>query len=304
MTNSTETYWAVDGESLQTYAFNISTLGGDRLAPPQVRGEDLRVPYMPGSVFVERVPDARTITLGMWVIGANEDGSIPTDEQGRRTFDRNWRKLRQLLWTPRRQFTLTKRFWLLDADLVAGGVDTSAMTKDGDWTLFTATALGTYAGGLTPTMNGPMRAIFTVDILLSNPFFYSDEIAIEFSTSEVEPDPGPEQTVVILGDDRSYHIEVDFEGPLTSPRIINESVTQELYVRYATEIPDGEEATVRVHDFTATHYPSGDPFGSAGFVQHAGDKFWLYLDPGTTNLTLDAQAGTGVATLRYRPAWM
>jgi len=304
MTNSTETYWDVDGVSLQTFAFNITTLGGDRLAPPPVRGEDIRVPYMPGTVFVERVPDQRIITLGMWVIGANEDGSIPTDEKSRRTFDRNWRMLRRLLWTPRRQFTLTKRFWLLDADLVAGGVDTSAMTKDGDWTLFEASAKGTYAGGLTPTMNGAARAVFTVDILLSDPFFYSDVIEVEFSTQVGGSNPGPEQTIQVLGDDRTMWIEADFEGPLTSPRIVNESVPQELWMRYATEIPDDEMATVRVHDFTATHYPSGDPYKSAGFVQHAGDKFWLYLEPGETDLTLDAQAGTGTALLRYRPAWM
>ncbi len=303
MSNTTETYWSVDGESLQTYAFNITTLGGDRLAPPPVRGDDLRVPYMPGTVWVPRVPDARTITLGMWVIGANEDGTIPQDENLRRTFDRNWRKLRQLLWTPRKQFTLTKRFWLLDADLVAAGVDTSAMTKEGDWTLYTASAKGTYASGLTPTMNGPARAVFTVDILLSDPYFYGDEIAIDFSTETGGANPGPEQIIQVIGDDRTSWIEVDFEGPLTSPQINNEEGT-ELWLRYGAEVPDGEESTVRVHDFSATHYTSGDPYKSSGYVQHSGDHFWLYMDPGEATLSLQAQDGTGVAQLRYRPVWM
>lgn len=303
MTTSTETYWAVDGVPLQTMAWNITTLGGDRMAPPAVRGSDIQVPYMPGSLWVEKVPDARVITLGMWVIGANEDGSIPTDETLRRTFDRNWRKLRNLLWTPRRQFTLSKRFWLLDEDLVAAGIDTSLMQKDGDWTLYEAEAKGTFTGGLTPTMNGPARAVFTVDILLSDPYFYSAEIAVEFSTDVVPPNPGPIQTIQVLGDDRTTWIEMDFEGPLTSPRFDNNSVTGELWVRYGTEVPDGESATVRIHNFSATQFTAGEDFKSSGYVQHDGDKFWLYLNPGETEIELSAQAGTGTATLRYKPRW-
>lgn len=303
MTNSTETFWAVDGQSLQTFAWNISTLGGDRLAPPIVRGSDVTVPYMPGSLWTPRVPDARVITLGMWVIGANEDGSIPSDENLRRTFDHNWRKLRDLLWTPRRQFTLSKRFWVLDADLVAAGVDTSLLQKDGDWTLYEAEAKGTFVSGLTPTMNGPARAQFTVDILLSDPYFYSAEIAVAFSTATGGSNPGPVRTIQVLGDDRTTQIEVDFEGPLTSPQFINNSVSGELWVRYGAEVADGESATVRVHDFSATHYPTGVPYKSSGYVQHDGDRFWLYLDPEETEIELSVQAGTGTASLRYKPRW-
>lgn len=309
MTDTTQTYWDVDGTSLQTYAFNITTLGGDREAPPPVRGRNVQVPYMPGSLWTPKVEDERVITLGMWVVGANEDGSIPTTEDGRRTYDRNWRMLRNLLYRPRRQFTLTKRFWVETADLTAAGVDVGALTTIGDWTLYTASAKASYAGGLTPTRTGATRAIFTVDLLLSDPLFYSEELEIEFSTSAVEPDPGPTQTVTILGDARTHQIEVDFEGPLTSPQIQNNSATGEegqaidLWVRYGNAIADGESATVRVKPFSATHYPAGTPFKSSGYVQHDGDRFWLWLEPGSTTLALTAQEGTGTAVLRYQPGW-
>lgn len=303
MTNSAETFWSVDGVSLQTMAFNITTLGGDRMAPPTVRGSDVTVPYMPGSLWTQRVPDSRIITLGMWVIGANEDGTIPTDENLRRTYDRNWRKLRKLLWTPRRQFTLTKRFWLLDTDLVAGGIDTSLLQKDGAWTLYEASAKGTYVGGLEPTMGGPARAQFTVDILLSDPYFYSSEIAVEFSTSVVPPDPGPIRTIQVLGDDRTTWIEMDFEGPLTSPRFDNNLVGVALWTQYGNAVAVSESATIRVHSFSATHFTTGGNFKASGYVQHDGDKFWLYLEPGGAELELSAQSGTGTATLRYKPRW-
>ena len=304
MTNTTQTYWDVDGESLQTYAFNITTLGGDRLAPAPVRGSNITIPYKPGTLWVPKVPDERVITLGAWVIGANEDGSIPTDENARRVFDRNWRKLRQLLWRPRKQFVLTKRFWLPDSELVAGGVDTSALPKDGDWTLYTARALASYADGLTPTMQGPGRATFTVDLLLSDPYFYGDEISIDFSMAPADGShPGPLHTVSVLGDDRTTAIEVDFEGPLTAPRITNSSET-DLWVSYATVVPDGESATIRVAPFSATHYPSGTPYKTSGYVSHSGDHFWLFLEPGDADVALSAQIGTGVATLRYQPVWV
>lgn len=302
--NSTETYWDVDGQSLQTYAFNITTLGGDRQAPPPVRRSSQRVPYMIGTRYTAGVPDEKTITLGMWVQGSDENGFPPTDEHLKRRWDRNWRMLRRLLWTPRRQFVLTKRFWLLTEELEAAGADLTGLPVDGDWTLYSASARGTYAGGLSPTMQGQAHGIFTVDILLNDPFFYGPEISIPLTTSELEGDPGPTVTVPILGDDRTMNIEVDFEGPLTSPSITNETEPQILYLRYANEIPDDETATVRVMPFTATHYPSGDPYGASGNVQHEGDLYWLYMEPGETTLTLEAQAGTGSAALRYRPAWV
>lgn len=302
--NTTETFWSVDGQSLQTFAWNIQTLGGDRLAPPPVRGEDLEVPYMIGSLYAPRTPDSQVLTLGMWVIGANPDGTIPTDEAARRTFDHNWRMLRKLLWRPRRQFTLTKRFWVPDEDLVAGGVDTEELPKIGEWTLYEASALGTYAGGLNPTMNGPARAVFTVDIKLQDPFFYSEEITVPFSMTEGGGYPGKNRTISVLGDDRTMNIEIDFEGPVTSPVITNGTEEQLLYVRYAAEVPDDEAATIRVKPFSATHYPSGDSYGVSGNVEHEGDHYWFYLEPGECNLVLGAQAGTGVAALRYQPAWI
>lgn len=304
MTNTTETFWDVDGESLQTYAFNIVTLGGDRETPPPTRGENITIPYMPGSMWVPKIPDSRVVTLGMWVIGANEDGTQPTDADARRTYDQNWRHLRRLLWTPRRQFTLTKRFWLPEADLVAAGVSVAALPQSGAWRLYTASARGEYAGGLNPTMNGPARSAFTVDILLSDPFFYGSEIEIDFSMAPADGShPGPQKTISVLGDDRTTAIEVDFEGPLSAPRMTNSS-EESLWLSYSTEVLDGESATVRVAPFSATHYPSGVPYKSSGYVRHAGDHFWLFLTPGEADLALSAQGGTGVATIRYQPVWV
>ena len=73
MTNSTPEYTDVDGVSLQTMVQNLKTWGGSREAPPPVRGSDVAVPYMPGEVWLAKVPDARTITLDGWVVGTERE---------------------------------------------------------------------------------------------------------------------------------------------------------------------------------------------------------------------------------------
>lgn len=109
MANSTQYFWSVDGVSLQTFAYNITTAGGSKQAPPPLRGSDLKIPYRPGQVFVPRIPDSREITLEMWVIGADADGNIPRGTS-RQLYEDNLKMLRNLLWNPSKTISLTKRW--------------------------------------------------------------------------------------------------------------------------------------------------------------------------------------------------
>lgn len=302
MTDTTKTFWDVDGESLQTYAQNITTLGGDRLTPPPVRGANLTVPFAPGEVWVPKVPDARTITLGMWISGANEDGTIPTSPGPNQKFMDNWRTLRRLLWRPRRQFTLTKRFWLPRAELVAAGVDADALPRNGTYRLLSASAKGEFAGGLSPQMDGPGHAAFTVDIRLADPYFYSAQIERPFSVMAGTGLPGPTQTIEVLGDDRTLAIGVEFEGPMASPKLTNHDWAVEF--TYGIPVSDGIRAAVDVKDFQALHDLDGTTYTSAGAVTHSGDAFWMFLEPGSNELELTATSGTGTATLTYQPVWL
>lgn len=72
MVNSTEEFWDVDGVSLQTLVQNLTTWGGDREAPPPVRGSNVMIPGAPGESFVPKYPGARTITLDGWLLGSRE----------------------------------------------------------------------------------------------------------------------------------------------------------------------------------------------------------------------------------------
>lgn len=307
MTNTTKTFWSVDGISLQTYAWNITSLGGDRQAPPPLRGDDITVPYMPGDRWVPREVDSRTITLGMWVQGSNEDGTIPQNETQRHVWERNWQKLRRLLWKPRRQMVLTKHFWVPTFDLFDAGVDASLLPSESTWSLYSASAKVNFVGGLAPTMQGGGHSAFTVDLKLTDPYFYSEPIEITFGGNLVT---GQTNEVIILGDDRTHAVELEFIGPLSSPMIENLSATDaygdslSLWTRYTAEIAAAERAEVNVKKFSARQLTAGEPFKSSGFVRHGGDKPWFWLEPGETILEMSAQAGTGTGKLTYRPAWI
>lgn len=334
--NSSETYWSVDGVSLQTYATNITNLGDSRLAPPPLRGSDVVIPYSPGRMWQPKITDSRTITLAMWVIGADEDGNVPRDVNQRRKFEQNFRALRNLLWTPRRQIEVTKRFYV-----------------EGYPQTFTATAKAQFVGGLSPSMTGDARAVFTVDLFLADPYFYGEEIGIELS------DNVPNVEIEVLGDDRTYNIELDFYGPLDSPRVTS-GIKDKVTVAYNYDISDIESATLKVKKFSSKEFLAGDwidknleeglekvttgynfykvpdkdfsrnengtynppynfkayPLGShlypvdsvfyqtSGFVDYQGDPFWFYLDPGQAFVKLTKAGGAGSVVLRYKPAWL
>lgn len=269
MTNTTDTYWSADGVSLQTFAQNIETLGG-RLAPPPLRGSNIMVPYKKGKRYTPKVVDSRIIPLAMWVRGWKTDTNTATEE-----FDKNWRELRNLLWTPGRQFELTKRFYI-----------------DGE--LRSATALAEYAGGLEPTMIGRNGAKFAVDLELADPFFYDDEL-------QTFPLVNGNQTVNVLGDTPTTNLVLTINGARNNAKVTAEGVQ----VEYHADLSSGSTATLNVDDYSAsTHIGAGPTFDSTGFVRHTGAPHWLALNPGDTVVNLASTSGIGTVQLQARGAWI
>lgn len=275
MSNSTLTYWEVDGVSLQTYAWDIETIGGDRLAPPKLRGKDLVIPGQAGERWMPKQVDARTITLGMWVIGTEEDGSAPTGSLYRQ-WDDNFRKLRQLLWTPGRQFTLTKRFYV-------------------DGVLKTASAKAQFASGIIPSMNGRARGVFSVDLQLADPYFYSAERVINLSTGS--------QTVEVEGDAVTRNIKIHVDGPRLNPKIRNSTMGVE--VEYHADLSSGDDLDIDVRAYSSVTDPgTGPAFNSIGSIRHTGDPNWLLLQPGDNTVVVSSDTGIGSVQLTIQEAWL
>lgn len=276
MTNSTTEYWDVDGVSLQTMAFDIESWGGDRQAPPIFRGSDLTIPYAPGDLFIPKQVASRTMTFSMWVIGVNEDGTIPTGIQAR-TFETNFHKLRKLLWTPNRQFTLTKRFYV-------------------DNTLVSASTKAQFSGGINPTMTGRSRGTFDVQLQLSDPYFYGPEKNSGALTTGTH-------TITVGGDDITRAVKIHIAGPKKYTVIRNNTLG--VQVELHQDLNSGDVADLDVKAFKSVTDPSaGDPYTSNGSIRHAGDAFWMLLQPGDNEIVISADSGIGAVTLTYQEAWL
>lgn len=275
MANTTDTYWSVNGVSIQTLGFNISTKGGHE--PPPLRGEDDMIPYRVGQVLQDRIPNSRTLPFKMWAIGMDEDGAAGLYGP-RAEYEKNYKKLRALLWNQARPFQLTKRW------------------KDyGSNTVKSATAIGIYEGGLSEAMTGPARSTFGFDVFLADPFFYGTDETIPFAATATST-----QNVTILGDYETTLVKLQINGARTNSRLTN--VTEQHYVNLATAIAAASNVTLDVDQWTAKR--SVAPVNVIKDVTHFGHKHWLSLRPGAQQLTLSSTTGTGSAVLTYKPRWL
>lgn len=275
MTNTTPTYWDVDGVSLQTYAKNIESLG-PRLTPPPLRGENELIPFALGRRWVPKVVDSRVIPLAMWVRGYNDDGSRPSDQP--RKFYENWEALVNLLWTPGKQINLTKRFY-------HAGI------------LRTATAKAEFVGGFEPKMIGRSGAKFVVDLELADPYFYDAETQTFNLTNG-------DQNITVFGNAKTYRIFATINGSRTNAKIISRTVEPDVQFEYYREVPTGDYASIDVQNFSVAHTTAvGPDFEGSGFIRHTGDAYWLALQPGVNVVNLSSTAGTGTVQLQVKGAW-
>lgn len=281
--NTTETYWSVDGVSLNTYAWNIDTLGGGREQPPKTRGDNYTVPYRTGTIYVPKDVDSRTITLTMWVQGSTQNGDIPAIGADS-TFRKNWRSLVNLLWRAGEVFTLTKRFWVGVDEMQ--GVDLSGFTVKGDQVLIEASASVTYIDGLSPTMTGSSRATFTVDLLLLDAYFYSTKVWSYNLTKS--------GSIHVPGDATTTNVTVKLKGSTLNPLSISSDTGVAL--RYTNPLKTTDLVTLSVNSFELVG-------GSEKYLEY--DQYlWFPLPVGTSNLSILGLSTSGSVEISFRAAYL
>lgn len=261
-------YWTVDGVSLHTHAWAVSTVGS-RYTVPLKRGDDQHYPYVPGDVWLPKLPAARTLSLPMWMAGYDPvTGQLPADPTLQ--WNENWALLRRLFFQTDRQFVLGRR-WLRQTE--------------GGPVIQYAEALGELAGDMAPTMQQRARCSFTVDIKLADPFFYGDEITTEIAD-------GQTVTVTNAGDYAAVsHLYVDFVTG--AGRLTNTTPTPPVWC----ELPTGAAVTLDVRNWLAR---TAGGVNRTAQVKHAGTYAWMALRTGANVLTMTG----GAAVLRYRPAYL
>jgi hypothetical protein len=290
--NTTDEWWDIDGESLNRAGWNISTLGG-RFNVPSLRGEDITYAYVPGQEPGTVVPDARTVTFQMWMVGIDRTtGSFNVDQ--RRAWNDNWKFLTRLFWQPNKLLTITRRLLLTDATTGLPYIQTT-------------TAQGRYAGGLDVEMNGRTRGTFSVDVKLFDGFFWGPEQLVRINAG---------QTVVVNnpGDYEagSKNFTITVHGELGSALLTNTTPDPNMWVKYDAIVSAGNTVTLDVENFTAlASAPEiGIPeagLSRTGYVVSSGMRHrWMSLARGNNSVGLGGSySGTpGYAELRFQPAYL
>lgn len=110
MSNLTPLYWEANGVSLHTRAWAIETKGGGRFTGPPKRGENIKVPFNPGSQWTPKVRDNNLLELPMWIGCWDQDGNEDVSMTKEARFHQNLNYLLSLMDVTG-QFPLTKRFY-------------------------------------------------------------------------------------------------------------------------------------------------------------------------------------------------
>ena len=278
MPNNTPTYWSADGVSLHTFAHSIESVGpGLRMAP--YRGEDIVIPGRPGVMWVPKDVDSRTLPLGMWVrglqdIGAGQHATTTQD------FHNNWNNLVRLLYTPGRQFELTKRFY-------DGGI------------LRQATALAEYASGMEPTLIGKNAAKFLVELKLADPYFYDDGTPQTFNLVNGD------QVINVLGNVPTRRVTLTINGSRVNTTVRRKlPATPDHQVQYVPGLNSGEFVTIDSRNYSASTKKGALPaYDSSVDVRNSGSRAWLELAPGNNTINVSSTSGIGSIQLVVRGAW-
>lgn len=294
-TITTTEYWSVTGPDgtdypLNTLAYNISTWGDDRSAPPTPRGGNVVVPLTVGEKYVPKMPDARTITLGMWVRGTSDTGSYAPANGQVQQLHNNWAILKFILWNRLGQFQITKRW------------------KDSTNTLQTAFAMAEFAGGMSFSADSPTNGKFTVDLRLADPFFYGTPVNVLFNSALGTSGTNPAVAVstftgTILGDYYCRRLSISAlpngVATVSNPRVTITTTPITNYWLYNGTIAASTAIAMDADDQVLT---IGN-FNAANNVVHSGYPDWLLLNPGTTNLAFTAVGGNWTGTLTYSPTY-
>ena len=276
MTNSTDVYWDVDGVSLQTFAHNIVSLGGERDSVPPWRGSDRVFAYAAGASPRPMVADSRTVSLLMWVNGCNDDGSAPGGGAAI-AYQENRRALKRLFWKPDgATFDLTKR-WRDSAGV------------------HYATATGRVNNSMATEMHGPHGSAFVVDVFLPDPWFYGDWVTTVLAS-------GVSQVIENDGDDTCRTMTLNLEGVWHDPVLTNYTPTQDMWMKATTDVGAGDSVLVDVGEERVRR--DSDGANLIGTLTHIGDRSWMAFGRGASSIACTGSAGsTGVATLNHRPAY-
>jgi hypothetical protein len=258
-----------NGIDLDTLAYNVSSRTG-RLSTPPRKGKNIDIPGLDGAVFTPGKRHAgNTIILPMWVVGADEEGLIPTSGTPRERCLDNLDRLRRLFTAD----TVT---------LIDQGPDGARRTITGQ-----------VLDVIDPTSQaGGTRATFSVSLVCAAAYWEDVDALAETKTGTGLWDVlAFENATARMGE-----LAVTFTGPSTNPRLTSASG---IYVAYNAVLTGSQWARI---DCKTWHIDTGGgltvSYAPGTGLDHGGDPRWFVLEPGdpTPRCTYSQTAGTTGST--------
>lgn len=166
------------------------------------------------------------------------------------------------------------------------------LTVGGSPVMVQSTAMAEIAGSMDPTMNGRLSAAFSVDLLLSDPYFYGGQVTQAVTTAGgtvVNPGEG------VAGEGFASAVN-SFTVKITAPATVTNTTCGVAFTHSGAGVQLWP-VTVDVLRYTATDAAGNNVVGG---LTHAGSRMWMALPNGSNAVTVSA----GTATFQFAPPWI
>jgi hypothetical protein len=281
-----EEMWAIDGSPLSTWAFNIESIGG-RQGIPVMAGDNFSVPFRAGEVWRSKMPQARHLSLGMWVRSSDSNGVTPKTATGRRAqFNENLRALRNMFYNRDRLLTLTKNVRYLNG-------------------IQAYTTLVECTSDLEPQMSGPNFGKMVVDLKMVDPYWTTGALTqtINATLSGV--------TINNPGDDFTHRMTIQMNflsGGGGSSILKNMSYNPPLTLSVPTP-GAGIPWTIDVENFFLSRAGDLTTNWQNSLNRSGPSAFWFEFKKGANTIVFDSRFGDGSfnsiqAVFTYYPLYL
>ena len=255
----------IDGVSIQNYAYNIVNRSRGYRVPGH-RMSNLTLPGVHGTTWVPGKPyEENTLVLTMWALGANTDGTVPTDSQAK--VRANLDALLQIFFPGR----------LINVRQVMNGA-----TRECYGEVQAAIDFTTMAGGT--------RAEFGVEIIVPKVFWRDTTNTTQTFNVGAITDTTVNATSFSTSTAPLTEMTYEVVGPITNPIITNPVSGQ--WVKYVGGIGAGVTWSVNSANWTSVLNSSSNVIGS---TQHGNGATFLDLSPNSAGPQIRLQ-GTGTTS--------
>lgn len=227
---------------------------------PPLKGEDRQIPGITGRLWVPKDPDGRKVALRILVSGLTPSSKDGVTLQGRLD------QLRKVLTANGPQLL---RLYMADGSIREGKAEVVSAVE------------------FQP--QGPWAYAAVVELYMADPWFYDPNL----QTSQISTTSVPYTWLVNNpGTVRAENLVITITATATNPTL--GMADNSVWFRYRGNTSNAQSLVIDVKNFKATV----GGLDVSRNIEHWGDVYWLFLEPGDNTLKFDAASLSGTATVK------